>query len=97
MCWAALSRRPPILRGVSALQIRADHAVNQAWIIHTTARRSKLAPVAQWSGNELIQFVLGESSLFLVRSPYAVHEIWSDRLNGLSHDPRNGNIRKANG
>src|SRR5258708_14720993 len=32
-----------------------------------------------------------------VRSPYAVHEIWSDRLNGLSHDPRNGNIRKANG
>src|SRR5580700_2242405 len=26
-----------------------------------------------------------------VRSPYAVHEIWSDRLNGLSHDPRNGN------
>src|ERR1700693_5061985 len=31
------------------------------------------------------------------RRPYAVHEIWSDRLNGLSHDPRNGNIRKANG
>src|SRR6202021_986453 len=30
-----------------------------------------------------------------VRSPYAVHEIWSDRLNGFSHDPRNGNIRKA--
>ena len=26
-----------------------------------------------------------------------LHEIWSDRLNDLSHDPRNGNIRKANG
>jgi hypothetical protein len=32
-----------------------------------------------------------------VTGPYAVHEIWSDRLNRLSHDPRNGNIRKANG
>src|SRR5260370_18450937 len=30
MRWAALFRRPPILRGVSAAHIRADHAVNQA-------------------------------------------------------------------
>src|SRR5258708_7584790 len=30
MRWAALYRRPPILRGVSASQIRADHAANQA-------------------------------------------------------------------
>jgi hypothetical protein len=29
---AALYRRPPILRGVSASQIRADHAANQARI-----------------------------------------------------------------
>jgi hypothetical protein len=29
MRWAALYRRPPILRGVSASQIRADHAANQ--------------------------------------------------------------------
>jgi uncharacterized iron-regulated membrane protein len=28
MRWAALYRRPPILRGVSASQIRADHCVN---------------------------------------------------------------------
>src|ERR1700685_3035615 len=33
MRWAALYRRPPILRGISASQIRADHAANQAWII----------------------------------------------------------------
>jgi hypothetical protein len=32
MRWAALSRRSPILRGVSASHIRADHAVNQARI-----------------------------------------------------------------
>src|SRR5271169_5167241 len=32
MGWAALFRRPPILRGVSAPHIRADHAVNQARI-----------------------------------------------------------------
>jgi len=32
MRWAALYRRPPILRGVSASQIRADHAANQARI-----------------------------------------------------------------
>src|SRR5580704_4929004 len=32
MRWAALYRRPPILRGVSASQIRGDHAVNQARI-----------------------------------------------------------------
>src|SRR5260370_25825865 len=32
MRWAALFRRPPILRGVSASHIRADHAVNQARI-----------------------------------------------------------------
>src|SRR5580700_5433276 len=32
MGWAALYRRPPILRGVSASQIRADHAANQARI-----------------------------------------------------------------
>src|SRR4029077_19270759 len=32
MGWAALSRRPPIFRGVSASQIRGDHAVNQARI-----------------------------------------------------------------
>src|SRR5260370_27383744 len=32
MGWAALFRRPPILRGVSASHIRADHAVNQARI-----------------------------------------------------------------
>src|SRR5271170_3559048 len=32
MGWAALFRRPPILRGVSAPHIRADHAVNQALI-----------------------------------------------------------------
>src|SRR5258707_3411827 len=30
MRWAALYSRPPILRGVSASQIRADHAANQA-------------------------------------------------------------------
>ena len=30
MRWAALYRCPPILRGVSASQIRADHAANQA-------------------------------------------------------------------
>src|SRR5258707_2245383 len=30
MRWAALYCRPPILRGVSASQIRADHAANQA-------------------------------------------------------------------
>src|SRR5712692_9582298 len=32
MRWAALYRRPPILRGVSASQIRADHVANQARI-----------------------------------------------------------------
>jgi hypothetical protein len=32
MRWAALYRRPPILRGISASQIRADHAANQARI-----------------------------------------------------------------
>jgi hypothetical protein len=32
MRWAAFSRRPPILRGVSASKIRADHAANQARI-----------------------------------------------------------------
>ena len=32
MRWAALSRRHPILRGVSASQIRADHAANHARI-----------------------------------------------------------------
>src|SRR5882757_7731598 len=32
MRWAALYRCPPILRGVSASQIRADHAANQARI-----------------------------------------------------------------
>src|ERR1700691_5538104 len=32
MRWAALYRRPPVLRGVSASHIRADHAVNQARI-----------------------------------------------------------------
>src|SRR5580692_6233101 len=32
MRWAALYRRPPILRGLSASQIRADHAANQARI-----------------------------------------------------------------
>ena len=32
MRWAALYRRPPILRGVSASQIRGDHAANQARI-----------------------------------------------------------------
>jgi hypothetical protein len=30
MRWATLYRRPPILRGVSASQIRADHAANEA-------------------------------------------------------------------
>jgi hypothetical protein len=30
--WAALYRPPPILRGVSASQIRADHAANHARI-----------------------------------------------------------------
>src|ERR1700691_3065135 len=38
MRWAALSRRPPILRGVSASQIRADHAANQPRIITATNR-----------------------------------------------------------
>jgi hypothetical protein len=32
MRWAALSRRHPILRGVSASQIRVDHAANHAGI-----------------------------------------------------------------
>src|SRR5260370_12833248 len=32
MRWAALYRRPPILRAVSASQIRAGHAANQARI-----------------------------------------------------------------
>jgi hypothetical protein len=32
MRWAALYRHPPILRGVSASQIRAGHAANQARI-----------------------------------------------------------------
>lgn len=32
MRWAALYRRPPILRGVSTSQIRVDHAANQAQI-----------------------------------------------------------------
>ena len=32
MRWAPLYCRPPILRGVSASQIRADHAANQARI-----------------------------------------------------------------
>src|SRR5260370_42432434 len=32
MRWAALYRRAPILRGVSASQIRADHGANQARI-----------------------------------------------------------------
>jgi hypothetical protein len=41
MRWAALYRRPPILRGVSASQIRADHAANQARI---TARYSPELP-----------------------------------------------------
>ena len=30
MRWAALYRRPPILGGLSAAKIRADHAANQA-------------------------------------------------------------------
>ena len=38
MRWAALSLRPPILRGVSASQIRADHAANQPRIITATNR-----------------------------------------------------------
>jgi hypothetical protein len=32
MRWAALYRRPPILRRVSASQIHADHATNRAWM-----------------------------------------------------------------
>src|SRR5271170_2927216 len=32
MRWAALDRRPPILRGVSTSQIGADHAANQSRI-----------------------------------------------------------------
>jgi hypothetical protein len=35
MRWAALYRRPPILHGVSASQIRAEHAANQARIAQT--------------------------------------------------------------
>src|SRR3984957_12945303 len=38
MRWAPLYRRPPILRGVSASQIRADHAANQARINARYAR-----------------------------------------------------------
>src|ERR1041385_1460885 len=42
MRWAALYRCPPILRGVSASQIRADHATNQARI----GSAPNVAPVA---------------------------------------------------
>src|ERR1700759_4116582 len=50
MRWAALYRRPPILRGVSASQIRADHAVNQARDKRTLRPgTSKFLPVARMS------------------------------------------------
>src|SRR5580692_7323188 len=47
MRWAALYRHPPILRGVSASQIRADHAANQARI---NARYGPALPSSPRSG-----------------------------------------------
>jgi DNA-binding transcriptional LysR family regulator len=47
MRWAALYRHPPILRGVSASQIRADHAANQARINTLRPGTSKFVPVAR--------------------------------------------------
>jgi hypothetical protein len=58
MRWAALYRRPPILRGVSASQVRADHAANQARINHATARVSRVYPlprITQGSSRSLTQ------------------------------------------
>src|SRR3984885_13631873 len=46
MRWAALYRRPPILRGVSALQIRADHAANQARVTGNALVRCRRENVA---------------------------------------------------
>src|SRR5258708_22172074 len=44
MRWAALYRRPPILRGVSASQIRADHAAKQARINATLSSMGLAQP-----------------------------------------------------
>ena len=44
MRWAALSRRPPILRGLSASQIRGAHAANQARINARYGRHFQVRP-----------------------------------------------------
>src|ERR1700686_4034643 len=49
---AALYRRPPILRGVSASQIRAGHAANQARIKEDPmTHENNLMTVSQFDGN----------------------------------------------
>src|ERR1700730_4748620 len=56
MRWAALYRRPPIPRGVSASQIRAVHSANQARIsaryglaLPSSPRLSNVKPIQQRS------------------------------------------------
>src|SRR5271155_1741600 len=56
MRWAALYRRRPILRGVSASQIRADHAANQPRNLaslkeDSMTRETNLITVSQFDGN----------------------------------------------
>src|SRR3984893_11388699 len=55
MLWAALYRRPPILRGVSAAQIRADHAANQARI---NARYGSALPRSPLLGSAFTPYIL---------------------------------------
>src|SRR6266403_1043506 len=52
MRWATLYRRPPILRGVSASQIRADHAANHARLKEDPmTRENNHMTVSQFDGN----------------------------------------------
>jgi len=62
MRWAALYRHPPILRGVSASQIRADHAANQARIALTQV----IKPTQQLSNERTGVFMFNFINAFLI-------------------------------
>src|SRR6266481_863720 len=70
------------------------HAYNPTGAVHGRLFENR-NQVEHW----VINYFRARAACFslALRSPYAVHEIWSDRPNGLSHDPRNWNLRKANG
>jgi hypothetical protein len=74
MRWAALSRRPPILRGVSASHIRADHAVNQARI-GIVKRRSRHQPQLTRS-RLLVTYRISVSALAIMHSPRSADFRW---------------------